>query len=183
MDFPGTERTWPGPSSPRSTGLFFFFAQQSDFPLTQVEQLTSRPDNLGLSGPRKEREVRLEQVDDGESGGGEEEGHGEDDDNGSGGEEGQAEQESDLLTMWLPSHSFGENTEKKVESLVEKIGNFNHLKEKIINFNDFEELTIKLFFLLQRIPTALNIFMLLILLPLLSMPFDGQTVPQFYLDC
>ena len=25
--------------------------------------------------------------------------------------------------------------------------------------------------------------MLLILLPLLSMPFDGQTVPQFYLDC
>ena len=100
--------------------------QQSDFPLTQVEQLTSRPDNLGLSGPRKEREVRLEQVDDGESGGGEEEGHGDDDDNGSGGEEGQAEQESDLFTMWLPSHSFGENTEKKVESLVEKIGNFNH---------------------------------------------------------
>ena len=151
------------------------FAQQSDFPLTQVEQLTSRPDNLGLSGPRKEREVRLEQVDDGDSG--------DNDDNGSGGEEGQAEQESDLFTMWLPSHSFGENTEKKVESLVEKIGNFNHLKEKIINFNDFEELTIKLFFLLQRIPTALNIFMLLILLPLLSMPFDGQTVPQFYLDC
>ena len=100
--------------------------QQSDFPLTQVEQLTSRPDNLGLSGPRKEREVRLEQVDDGDSGGGEEEGHGDDDDNGSGGEEGQAEQESDLFTMWLPSHSFGENTEKKVESLVEKIGNFNH---------------------------------------------------------
>ena len=99
---------------------------QSDFPLTQVEQLTSRPDNLGLSGPRKEREVRLEQVDDGDSGGGEEEGHGDDDDNGSGGEEGQAEQESDLFTMWLPSHSFGENTEKKVESLVEKIGNFNH---------------------------------------------------------
>ena len=98
--------------------------QQSDFPLTQVEQLTSRPDNLGLSGPRKEREVRLEQVDDGD--GGEEEGHGDDDDNGSGGEEGQAEQESDLFTMWLPSHSFGENTEKKVESLVEKIGNFNH---------------------------------------------------------
>ena len=51
---------------------------------------------------------------------------GDDDDNGSGGEEGQAEQESDLFTMWLPSHSFGENTEKKVESLVEKIGNFNH---------------------------------------------------------
>ena len=99
---------------------------QSDFPLTQVEQLTSRPDNLGLSGPRKEREVRLEQVDDGDTGGGEEEGHGDDDDNGSGGEEGQAEQESDLFTMWLPSHSFGENTEKKVESLVEKIGNFNH---------------------------------------------------------
>ena len=112
--------------------------QQSDFPLTQVEQLTSRPDNLGLSGPRKEREVRLEQVDDGDSG--------DNDDNGSGGEEGQAEQESDLFTMWLPSHSFGENTEKKVESLVEKIGNFNHFKEKIINFIDFEELTIKLFF-------------------------------------
>ena len=138
MDSLGTEKTWPGPSSPRSTGLFFFFAQQSDFPLTQVEQLTSRPDNLGLSGPRKEREVRLEQVDDGDSG--------DNDDNGSGGEEGQAEQESDLFTMWLPSHSFGENTEKKVESLVEKIGNFNHFKEKIINFIDFEELTIKLFF-------------------------------------
>ena len=123
--------------------------QQSDFPLTQVEQLTSRPDNLGLSGPRKGREVRLEQVDDGDGGGGEVEGHGDDDDNGSGGEEGQAEQESDLFTMWLPSHSFGENTEKKVESPVEKIGNFNHFKEKIINFIDFEELTIKLFFLLQ----------------------------------
>ena len=117
MDFPGTERTWPGPSSPRSTGLFFFFAQQNDFPLTQVDQLTSRPDNLGLSGPRKEREVRLEQVDDGESGGGEEEGHGDDDDNGSGGEEGQTEQESDIFTMWLPSHSFGENTEKKLNPL------------------------------------------------------------------
>ena len=101
----------------RANVYFFFFAQQNDFPLPQVEQLTSRPDNLGLSGPRKEREVRLEQVDDGESGGGEEEGHGDDDDNGSGGEEGQVEQESDLFTMRLPSHSFGENTEKKLNPL------------------------------------------------------------------
>ena len=30
--------------------------------LSKVNQLTSRPDNLGLSGPRKEREVKGEQT-------------------------------------------------------------------------------------------------------------------------